>query len=358
MLPLGLLCALSGQVSAASISPGNLVIYRVGDGSAALTAVAAGVFLDEYTPAGTLVQSIPVSSSGATAMTAGGNATTEGIISRSQDGKTLIFTGYRAPAGTAAVSSTAPASTARVIATLGTSGVIDTSITLTDPTTAIRSATSVDGSSAFWISTAAGLRYVGAPSGSATSVLIDSRNSRQVQLSGNTLFASNGSSTILAKVQSYGSLPTGATVGTTVAEQVIGDAVNGFALFDLNAGVAGDDTLYFLNASTNLLLKYSFNGSAWTSAGSVAASGALNLTGSVVGGNVNLFLTSGSGLYALSDTSGAAGTLTGSLGTAIATAGTNTAFRGIGMLAPVPESSTAMLSGLALALAVSFRRRK
>src|SRR4051812_49075020 len=85
-------------VSAQPVVPGDLIIYRVGDGAAALSTAAAAVFLDEYTPAGTFVRSITVPSTGSSAQTATGNSTTEGIISRSQDGSHLIFTGYRADA--------------------------------------------------------------------------------------------------------------------------------------------------------------------------------------------------------------------------------------------------------------------
>src|SRR4051812_39801489 len=77
------------QVNAAPITSGDLLLYRVGDGAAALGTAATAVFLDEYTTSGTLVQSIamPTSSFSAT-----GNSTTEGIISPSQDGTTLVFT--------------------------------------------------------------------------------------------------------------------------------------------------------------------------------------------------------------------------------------------------------------------------
>ncbi|MDW8310353.1 MAG: hypothetical protein RMK20_13345, partial [Verrucomicrobiales bacterium] len=67
--------------TAAPITPGNLIVYRVGDGTAALSAAAAPVFLDEYTPSGSLVQSIALPTTGAAALTAVGNATTEGIMS-------------------------------------------------------------------------------------------------------------------------------------------------------------------------------------------------------------------------------------------------------------------------------------
>lgn len=42
----------------AGFTPGNLVVYRVGTGSGSLSSVGTPVFLDEYTPLGTLVQSI------------------------------------------------------------------------------------------------------------------------------------------------------------------------------------------------------------------------------------------------------------------------------------------------------------
>ena len=50
----------------AAFTPGNIVIYRVGDGTSSLVNTGNAVFLDEYTPSGTLVQSIalPTADSG------------------------------------------------------------------------------------------------------------------------------------------------------------------------------------------------------------------------------------------------------------------------------------------------------
>ena len=50
---------MAGSVAvAAPFTPGNLVVARVGPGAAALNNASTAVFLDEYTTAGTLVQSI------------------------------------------------------------------------------------------------------------------------------------------------------------------------------------------------------------------------------------------------------------------------------------------------------------
>ena len=53
---------------AAGFTPGDIVVERVGNGGAALSSASQAVFLNEYTPTGTLVQSIalPTAVSGAT----------------------------------------------------------------------------------------------------------------------------------------------------------------------------------------------------------------------------------------------------------------------------------------------------
>ena len=57
--------ALSGSAaSAGPITPGNIVMYRAGDGSRTMDDLGNAVFVDEYTPAGVLVQSIPMPLSG------------------------------------------------------------------------------------------------------------------------------------------------------------------------------------------------------------------------------------------------------------------------------------------------------
>jgi len=320
---------------AASIAPGNLVIYRVGDGSSGLGTFATPVFLDEYTLGGTNVQSIALGTNGSTAFTAVGNAVTEGIISRSQDGAFLIFTGYRKTVFGTSPASDNPSTVNRVIGTLNAAGVVNTTTAITNGTAfTIRSATSVNGTSAFWVSGSTSVSYDSAPFVQSSNVVIDARNSRQVNMSGNTLYAGNGSTTITNKLQSYGTLPTNTTVPTAVVTLALSDAINSFVMLDLNPSVAGDDTIYAMSTVENLLRKYSFDGTNWTSRGSISAGGAQNITGYVANNVAVLYVTSGSSLFSFSDASGPTGALSGSLGSAIATAGALTAFRGIGMFPP------------------------
>ncbi len=342
------------MVEAAAVSAGNLVIYRVGTGAAALNSTATAVFLDEYTPTGAFVQSIPVPTTGATAMTAVGNATTEGTMSVSGDGSRLVFTGYRKDAGGTSPSSDTALVSNRVVGMLGLDGSVDTSTAITDAGGSLRSATAASSTSPIYIGASTGLRYVAAQGAGTTSTLIDSRNSRQVMQSGGVLFAGNGT-TILPKVQSYGAGPTAATVATPVITLASTDVINSFWFADLSATVAGDDTMYAVNQFTGSILKYTSDGSAWTASGSFTASTAANVTGIVGDSGVDLYVTNASTLFKFSDTTGYGGVMAGAA-TSIATLSVaNTAFRGLAAF-PVPEPTVAVL-GLMASL-VGLRRRR
>src|SRR3954466_7205923 len=86
----------------AAFKAGDLVIYRVGDGGSGLQNTGAKVFLDEYQTDGTLVQSIalPSAASGTQKqLIASGTAQSEGLLTRSADGRFLLLTGYAADLG-------------------------------------------------------------------------------------------------------------------------------------------------------------------------------------------------------------------------------------------------------------------
>src|SRR5205085_10034037 len=103
----------------------NIVVYRVGDGSATLGSAATAVFLDEYTPAGTLVQSIPMPTSvngSNKRLTAAGSSTSEGFLTRSSNGQYLVLTGFDADLGTGLVASTSSVATNRVVGRIDPSG--------------------------------------------------------------------------------------------------------------------------------------------------------------------------------------------------------------------------------------------
>lgn len=97
---------------AAPFTAGTLLVYRVGDGSAVLSNAATPVFLDEYTPPGECVRSVPMPTADASPnqiLTQSGSATSCGLITRSADGAFVVVTGHNAAPGTAAVTATTSA---------------------------------------------------------------------------------------------------------------------------------------------------------------------------------------------------------------------------------------------------------
>lgn len=354
--------------SAQDFAAGNLVVYRVGTGAAALTNTGEPVFLDEYTPAGTLVRSValPTTQSGSQRQCiASGTATSEGLLTRSVDGQFLIATCYaRNPGGSGSITATTSVDVPRVVARIGANASIDTSTALTDAHSAnnVRSAVSLDGS-AFWsVGGASGVRY--ATLGATTSAQVSSTvsptpvNFRQLTISGGQLYVSTAS----------GSAVRIATVGAgtpTTADQVVTalpgipttTGPNSFVFFDLSVSVPGVDTLYVADDGASspapALAKFSLVGGTWVSNGSagLATDSYRGLAASVSAGTVTLWATrrggsSGTGggeFVTISDASGYNGAFSGTP-TLLATAGPNTAFRGVALApvsaAPTPPSGT------------------
>lgn len=202
------LAALASVVSAQSpMTPGNLIVVRVGDGGTPLTAAAAPVFLHEYSPSGTLIQviALPTASTGNQhAFTQAGTATLKGSMSRTADGRYFLVTGYAAAPGTPNVAQTTSAAVRRVVARIGVDGTIDTSTALGDAYSggALTSAASVDGSE-FWLAgsnsvTAAGsggVRHAQLGATVSTQVCSTVSDPRKVAIAGESLLASSASPT-------------------------------------------------------------------------------------------------------------------------------------------------------------------
>jgi len=367
--------AVSTTAHAAAITAGDLVIYRVGTGTGSLTSAATSVFMDEYTTTGTLVQSIamPTSLSGSNNMlTASGTATSEGGLTLSADGKYLVLTGYNAATGTASIASSASATYARTVGLVNVStGAADTSTALNAFSgNNIRSAVSSNGTDIWVEGATTGVGYTTKGSTSMTTVSSTSANNRQLEIFNGQLYSSTGSGTSVGHIDQVGTgLPT--TTGQ-VMTGLPGFPASGsqysFFMADLNAGVAGMDTLYVADDASGIS-KYSLVGGTWALKGTVgaAADAYRGLTGSVVNGNVQLFATGNGGsgatgggkLVSITDAAGYNGTFSATANT-IATAAANEAFRGVVLTMPVPEpeSYAMLLAGLGLMGFVASRRRR
>lgn len=360
------LCAvgalLNGVAATSAQQPfgaGNTVVYRVGTGAAALSNAGTATFLDEYTPNGTFVQSLalPTSAAGANgACVASGTATSEGLLNLSPSRRFLTATCYNAAVGTAAVAGTSAAAVPRVVAVISAAGAINTATALTDFSTGNnpRSAIlSVDDANVYAVGGAGGVRYAPVNATTSTQLSTTVANLRDINIFSGQLYVSTGSGTAV-RVGTVGS-GTPTTAGQTIAN-LPGFPTTGspyqFVLLDLDAGVAGVDTLYVADdsATGGGIQKFSLVGGNWTTNGTVAGQ-YRGLTARVINPTttptVTLFATSAvataNTLVRLNDASGYNGTLTGTV-TTIATAAANTAFRGVAF-APAAATAAAVNIG-------------
>jgi hypothetical protein len=413
---------LSTETIAGTITPGNLVVVRAaggpnGDATAALqgSGTAAQVFLDEYTTAGVLVQTITMPGTRSTtvgsqrALTLSGTANTEGHLTLSGNGQYLIMAGYNQTATQAGTNNVASGgdgvSTAveRVIGRVSLlGGTIDTSTALIDAMSSqnVRSAYSFDGTG-FWLTgnggnnatintvstPTSGVHFatLGVQTGATLSTQVNTAqltsNNRVVQGYNGKLFVSNGSpSTSSTPLRGLVNDFTGggAPVAQGTASGPFLQALPGFATAagpsPSDFSFFNDTTIYLADTRTDGtnggIQKWTFDGTNWllqytlaTGLRNVADTAFVGVHGLAVTpnglGQAVLFGTTFDGtganqnkFFFVTDTG------VGAPVTILGTSGTNTAFRGIEFIM-VPEPGSIILLRLAGfgALAVIRRRR-
>jgi hypothetical protein len=356
--------AVVAGAAAGMFTPGNLVVTRFGDGSASLGTTATATFLDEYTPSGTLVQTIPMPTAvGAygRALTNSGSATSEGFLTRSVDGRYLTLMGYDAAPGTAAIAATLSTNVNRIVGRVDALGVYDTTTALSDAYSASnpRSAVSTNGTD-LWLTgngsptSSAGVRYTTFGSATSTQLSTTPTNVRVANIFGGQLYTSSASGAFQGVSAVGTGLPT--TSGQTTTLLPGFPTASGPSSYDYY--FADASTLYVADdraAPNGGIQKWLFNGTTWALSYTLTGTnGVRGLTGTTDGlGNTVLYGTMATSpltsLVTVTDL-GVSSTFT-----TIATAGTNTAFRGV-EFAPIPEPASLLLAGLGAAVVLRRRR--
>ncbi|NBS79678.1 PEP-CTERM sorting domain-containing protein [bacterium] len=363
------LVTLTSANAASSLLDDSLLVYRVGTGTGSLVNTGNAAFLDEYSRTGALRQSIDLG------IVASGTASSEGLITRSGDGRYIVATGY-ASTGPSSIASSTSASNARVIARIDSAGNVDSTTRLTNYTSGNnpRSAWSADGSSFYAVGGTGGIVYatLGATSGTGVTTTGTGllSNMRQINVFNNQLYASASSTTFrLATTGGSPSSTTGQSLTNLPGWNTSGTSPYGFFLADLSSSVDGLDTAYVADdtsGATGGLLKYSFVSGTWTLSGQIGT-GTDAYRGlaaeQLADGSINIFATrkggtaaaGGGELVSITDTAGYNAAFSSSAPTLLATAAANTAFRGVS-LSTVPEPSSAALLGFGTLALLGLRR--
>lgn len=369
----------------ADFSLGNLVVFRVGDGSAALTNASTSAFVDQYSTAG----GAAVSSTALSGLTVSGTATSEGVLSLAYYGGDytdvanfgVSYAGYNALPGTAGIASTATtvamrrAGVLRFNSPTGTQSAVDlTSATNPFSGNNIRG-TAFDGINGKFLAVGGTSGVFRADTSGAGTVVSTTNNvsNRTVQISGNDAYWSTGSGT-----RGVYLAPGAMTAAAPVTASLIFAEPNSMYDFQIERNalgapvsiIAADDTasalggLYY-NATWDPLA----NGGV---GGFTAANTTQLITGSqlavALGGTGSLGLrhiavigtdvfgttteTSANRIVKISFANGFTSAFTGA--SVVATAGANTAFRGLEV---VPEPASFAILGLGV-LGLAIRRKR
>ena len=337
----------AGAGGSSGSASSNVVVYRVGDGSGSLVNTGNPVFIDEYTSAGSLVRSTAMPANppaGSHRLVSSGTATSEGLITRSADGKYVLLAGYDSviPAS-ASLAGSASATVPRTIARLDASGNLDTTTGLTDAATGNnpRSVASSDGVNLWLTGGAGGLRFATLGGTTSTQLSTTVVNLRQVGIFGSQLFVSDASGSAVRLGTVGLGLPTtsGQVINNLPGIPAGTGSPYGFFFADLDPATPGVDVVYVADDGVGLI-KYSLVAGTWTANSTLgtAADAYRGVTAVVSGSTVSLFATrkggstatGGGELVQITDTSGYNAALAASP-TLLATAATNTAFRGVAL---------------------------
>ncbi len=316
----------------------NVVVLQAGSGTLQANGTAVPILLREFTASGSYVQTVPVpfTNSGSNyGVTMSNSGTSEGALNLSGDAQRLTLVGYNAPVATSNVSSSAAATNPRVAIVVYNNGTVNTSTIVNDAYTGnnVRSSVTQDGTG-FWMAGAAGgVRYVTLGStGTSTSVSNNDNSVRVVSIVDGQLWCSSNTASLIGLSKVGAGLPTTSVANTLTIPSTDPYA---FQFLDANSSIPGADLLYIANNTS--LIKMSFDGTVWVSQGSLTGT---NITGvcakwDAANSTATIYATNGTALWKVLDNAGATSNIVSSgsaltaVGTNIATAITNTAFRGV-----------------------------
>jgi hypothetical protein len=338
----------AGNLLSSQLIQGNLVVLRAGNGVETPSSHGNSIFIDQFTTNGTLVSTIAIPNNDTNSLLISGSATSEGALTRSADGRLLLFAGYRIALSNAAALPMSLANTNSIAAPRAL-GMLDLSggYTIVAQTTNQYSLNNIragatDGRGNYWGAGGnSGTFYFG--SDPTNTVQTNVANTIDVQVIGGNLYFSTQK--ITNGIWKISGTPTTPSSASLVFKT--GGSSSSYA-FAFNPGFTtayvADDTL----AGKGGIQRWDFNGSTWAMSyafNGLTNVGARGLVGDFSGINPVLYATTAEAttnrLVSVTDTGAAASVTT------LATAGVNQVFRGVAFAPDAVSVIPQFISGAA-----------
>ena len=320
---------------AGPFTTGNIVVSQYGDGVNALTTASAAVSVLEYTPGGSLVQTINIPSTGSTRLTGAGSSGSEDFIVRSTNAAVLTFAGYDSDPLVATIASATATVAQRVGGQLDVNGNYTrfaSGSTLAYSGSNIRSAVS-DGAN-YWMagtasSTTNGGVWYSAGGAAWSKIITAGGNLRVARIFNGNLYYSTGSGTV--GIYAFTGIPTAAATATNlIVDGGTSPSPYDFAISPSGTVLYMADDRTFANAGSGIQ-KWIYSGGSWSLAytfasGAGLTAGCRSLAVDFSGANPVIYATTAdtaTKLITITDTGSSA------TATTLATAAANYAFRGV-----------------------------
>jgi hypothetical protein len=319
----------------------NLVVVRVGDGAQTLTNSGNSVFLDQFTTAGTYVNTIFIPDTGPSAVIEpgpdlAGSVITGTALTRSADKRLMTMAGYNVALGNAtALQNTTSTNVPRGIVTIDSGSQVTLALASTNAySEAYFRGAATDGTNNFWGSgNKEGTYYLGLNSPAA---LIQTTfvNTRSVDIFNGNLYTLASASSFNGLLK-FNGLP-------TTDQGIVPNILPGFnSVSTTDFAVDPTDTLIYLTVGSSIQ-KWQFDGSAWANSYDLTSGFTEQvryITADFSGAAPVLYVTTADGgngvnrLVTIVDTNSSATAVT------LATSGPNQLFKGIrfGPIASAPR---------------------
>jgi hypothetical protein len=298
------------------------MVVKVGTGAATRSSAAHAVTLERryLDTVGALVPggavAMPIAANGNNKpLTLSGTASSEGLLSLSQNGLYVTLAGYGVVPGTSSVKGRTTSAANRVVGRVSGNGTVDTTTAFTTDASLsgdnVRSATTVDGTR-FWVAgagttTTGGVWVIDFSAATGTQIFQTPKSPRALsvvsdQLYGTGAISPSGSPNPMVYTVGSGT-PTMAATPTILPGMLTTGAESffSFVFFDRDGTVPGLDTLYVADENdptgTGGIQKWKFNGTTWSLATTFTNGlngttlGVRGLAGKVVAGTVMLVAT-------------------------------------------------------------------